>query len=189
MICWINRIYEFKVILVYFCLFTLTNKFVCFRGLLLWGFKYIVLLIIINYFNYDKMFVFFNSLGLMVYFNGFYSVSKDMSMRNFFTLVDKSEYFNSFKNWLKEKEDELEWFCGFSEAESLFYVSTKGALTFRIKLHWDDRRTLVYIQNLLSELADHVVGVIIDSKDQHESYYSIDKYEDLQEIIIPIFSQ
>lgn len=71
----------------------------------------------------------------------------------------------------------------------MFYVSTTGALSFIIKLHWDDRETLVYVQNLLSELAYRAVGVIVDSKNQHESYYTIDKYKDIQEIIIPIFSK
>ena len=52
-----------------------------------------------------------------------------------------------------KKEQELEWFCGFSEAESMFYISNTGALSFRIKLHWDDRGVLEYIKNLLSELA------------------------------------
>ena len=89
----------------------------------------------------------------------------------------------------KGKELELEWLSGFSEAESMFYISTKGALSFKIKLHWDDRQTLEYIKNLLSELANREIGVIVDSKDQHESYYIIAKFKDIQEILIPIFSK
>ena len=48
------------------------------------------------------------------------------------------------ETWLKGRcrEFELEWFSGFSEAESMFYISTTGALSFKIKLHWDDRQTL-----------------------------------------------
>ena len=33
------------------------------------------------------------------------------------------------------------------------------------------------------------VGVIIDSKNQHESYYMISKFQDILEILIPIFSK
>lgn len=91
--------------------------------------------------------------------------------------------------WLKEREKELEWFSGFSEAEAMFYISTTGALSFKIKLHWDDRQTLVYIKNLLSGLVNREVGVIVDSKNLHESYYIIAKFPDILEILIPIFSK
>ena len=93
------------------------------------------------------------------------------------------------ETWLKERELELEWFCGFSEAESMFYISTTGALSFKIKLHWDDRQTLEYIKNLLSELVNREVGVIVDSKNLHESYYIIAKFQDILEVLIPIFSK
>lgn len=96
------------------------------------------------------------------------------------TLVNSKE--------LKRRESELEWFCGFSEAESIFFISNSGALSFRIKLHRDDRESLVYIKNLLSELAKRDVGIIVDSKGDHESYYTISKFQDILEIIIPIFS-
>jgi hypothetical protein len=54
---------------------------------------------------------------------------------------------------LNNHKNELEWLSGFAEAESVFYISKTGTFTFRIKLHYDDRNTLVYIQNLLSKLA------------------------------------
>ena len=57
---------------------------------------------------------------------------------------------------LKKYEKCLEWLCGFSEAESLFFISRTGALSFRIKLHLDDRETLVYIKNLLSKLVNRL---------------------------------
>lgn len=56
-------------------------------------------------------------------------------------------------------------------------------------MHWDDRETLVYIKNLLSGLVNREIGVIIDSKNQHESYYDISKFQDLWDVIIPIFSK
>jgi hypothetical protein len=90
---------------------------------------------------------------------------------------------------LKNEKKELEWFVGFSEAESTFYISKKGDLKFKIKLHFDDRQTLVYIQKLLSRLANRTVGVIVDSKNYHESYYSVDKLQDIIDIINPIFSK
>lgn len=80
---------------------------------------------------------------------------------------------------LKKKANDLEWLCGFSEAESLFYISRSGVLSFIIKLHWDNRQTLVYIKNLLSELAKREIGVIIDSKNKHESYFTISKFQDI----------
>lgn len=89
----------------------------------------------------------------------------------------------------KERESELDWLSGFSEAESMFYISTTGALSFKIKLHWDDRETLVYIKTLLSGLANREVGVIVDSKNQHESYYIVAKFIDILEILIPLFSK
>lgn len=88
---------------------------------------------------------------------------------------------------LKNEEKELDWFSGFSEAESMFFISKDGYLKFKIKLHHDDRPTLVYIQKLLSRLANRTIGVIVDSKNDHESYYSIDKFQDIVEIINPIF--
>ena len=90
---------------------------------------------------------------------------------------------------LKIEEKELEWLSGFSEAESSFNISKKGALKFKIKLHCDDRQTLVYIQKLLNRLANRTIGVIVDSKNYHESYYSVDKLQDIIEIINPIFTK
>lgn len=108
--------------------------------------------------------------------------NKELQKRN--TAISQSE-----ETWLKERESELEWLSGFSEAESMFYISTTGALSFKIKLHWDDRQTLVYIKDLLSGLVNREVGVIVDSKNHHESYYIIAKFQDILEILIPIFSK
>lgn len=46
----------------------------------------------------------------------------------------------------------------------------------------------MYIKNLLSRLANRDVGVIVDSKNQHESYFSVDKFNDILGVIIPIFT-
>ncbi len=110
------------------------------------------------------------------------SINKVWQKRN--TAINHPE-----ETWLKEREFELEWFSGFSEAESMFFISTTGALSFKIKLHWDDRQTLEYIKNLLSGLVNREVGVIVDSKNLHESYYIIAKFQDILEILIPIFSK
>ena len=110
------------------------------------------------------------------------SINKVLQKQN--TNINQPE-----ETWLKERELELDWFSGFSEAESMFYISTTGALSFKIKLHWDDRQTLVYIKNLLSGLVNREVGVIVDSKNQHESYYIIAKFIDILEILIPLFSK
>nr|YP_009445546.1 LAGLIDADG endonuclease [Bipolaris cookei]ATV95709.1 LAGLIDADG endonuclease [Bipolaris cookei] len=110
------------------------------------------------------------------------SINKVLQKQN--TNINQSE-----ETWLKERELELDWFSGFSEAESMFYISTTGALSFKIKLHWDDRQTLVYIKNLLSGLVNREVGVIVDSKNQHESYYIVAKFIDILDILIPLFSK
>lgn len=47
---------------------------------------------------------------------------------------------------------------------------------------------MVYIKNLLSELSGRDVGIILDSKDQHESYFAVNRFRDIQEVIIPVFS-
>lgn len=109
-------------------------------------------------------------------------ISKIRQERN--TTITRAE-----ETWLKKKEFELEWFCGFDEAESMFFISTTGALSFRIKLHTDDRQALEYIKNLLSGLVNREVGVIGDSKNFFESYYTISKFQDILEILIPIFSK
>lgn len=70
----------------------------------------------------------------------------------------------------------------------MFSISKTGTLRFRIKLHYDDRDTLVYIKNLLSKLAKREIGVIVDSKNKHESYFSVDRFKDIVGVIIPIFS-
>ena len=106
------------------------------------------------------------------------------------TLINNLDNYNYLNNKiLEEREEELEWFVGFSEAESMFYISKLGALAFKIKLHWDDRNTLVYIKSLLSELAGRDVGIIIDSKDNQESYFNVGKFKDIQEILFPIFTK
>lgn len=110
--------------------------------------------------------------------------NKNLALQNRNIAINQSE-----EIWLKIREDELEWFCGFSEAESMFYISTTGALSFKIKLHWDDRQTLEYVKKLLSGIVNREVGVIVDSKNQHESYFIIAKYQDITEILIPIFSK
>ena len=61
-------------------------------------------------------------------------------------------------------------------------------MLFRSKLHRDDRGSLVYIKNLLSELAKREIGVIVDSGADHESYYTVSKFKDILNIIIPIFT-
>jgi hypothetical protein len=38
-------------------------------------------------------------------------------------------------------------------------------------------------------LVNREVGVIVDSKNLHESYYIIAKFQDILEILIPIFSK
>lgn len=110
------------------------------------------------------------------------SINKVWQTRN--TAINQPE-----ETWLKEREFELEWFSGFSEAESIFFISTTGALSLKIKLHWDDRQTLEYIKNLLSGLVNRELGVIVDSKNLYESYYIIAKFQDILEILIPIFSK
>lgn len=104
-------------------------------------------------------------------------------------LLSSPFLFNSLsEDVLKKKANDLEWFCGFSEAESMFFISSTGALSFRIKLHWDDKGSLVYIKNGLGELVGRDVGVIVDSKNDHPSYFTVAKFKDIKEILIPIFS-
>jgi hypothetical protein len=50
------------------------------------------------------------------------------------TLQNTQDNFSN-KIRLEEREQELEWFVGFSEAESMFFISKLGALSFKIKLH------------------------------------------------------
>jgi hypothetical protein len=38
-------------------------------------------------------------------------------------------------------------------------------------------------------LVNREVGIIVDSKNQHESYFMVSKFQDIQEIVIPIFNK
>lgn len=100
--------------------------------------------------------------------------------------------YNKSKNIIEEnlnkEKEELEWLCGFAEAESMFFISKTGAFNFKIKLHYDDRDTLLYIKKLLSIIANRDIGVIIDSANKHESYLTVDRFKDIYEVIIPIFT-
>ena len=80
---------------------------------------------------------------------------------------------------LNTEENQIEWFVGFSEAESTFSISSEGNLSFRINLHSDDRISLEYIKYLLRKLANRDIGSIVESRRVAESYYSI----------IPIFTK
>lgn len=133
---------------------------------------------------------------MKVYFKGISSsvdvnlgVASDGTSKTLLRKYHQNSYNFLNKKRLEEREKELEWFVGFSEAESVFFISKLGALSFKIKLHWDDRQTLLYIKNFLSELAGRDVGVIVDSKDKHESYFTVAKFKDIQEILIPIFTK
>ena len=79
-----------------------------------------------------------------MYLKGFsYSVDSNIGVTNgrCKTLLNILDSYNHLKpKLLEEREEELEWFLGFS---SRFFISKLGAL-FKIKLHWDDRQTLVY---------------------------------------------
>lgn len=137
---------------------------------------------------------FFNNLSLFfssLSFTGPQPIlAKEINSNTYDNNTKLADFFIKISDeMLNKRKLELEWLSGFVEAEGMFYVSTSGVLSFKIKLHWDDRETLKYIQDLLSELANRKVGVIIDSKDLHESYYSVSKFKDLYEIIIPIFSK
>ena len=55
-------------------------------------------------------------------------------------------------------------------------------------MHKDDLETLYYIQNLLSKLVNRKVGVIVESKTYNEVYFSVDKFQDILEVIIPVFN-
>ena len=90
---------------------------------------------------------------------------------------------------LKTAKQHLEWFVGFSEAEASFSISKEGNLSFRINLHSDDLISLKYIKNLLSKLSNRDIGIIVESKKVTESYYSINKFQDIYEVIIPIFNK
>lgn len=122
------------------------------------------------------------------FFSLFTTVSKGVTFSNNIAASGLSSELT--EKVLKNEEKELEWFSGFSEAESWFNISKKGDLKFKIKLHSDDRQTLVYIQKLLTRLAKgRKIGVITDSKNFHESYYSVNRFKDIIHIINPIFSK
>lgn len=75
------------------------------------------------------------------------------------TVVNKFNPIN-LDNLTQEDQNNLEWFCGFSEAEANFYISTTANLTIRIKLHIDDLNTLIFIQQMLSKLANRKIGLV-----------------------------
>jgi hypothetical protein len=72
---------------------------------------------------------------------------------------------------------------GFCDAEALFavyvYKSGLAKLSFRIALHKDDLAVLEFIQKELG------TGIILRSKDTY--VYYMQKYEDFESILFPIF--
>ena len=48
---------------------------------------------------------------------------------------------------------------------------------------------MVYIKILISRLANRDIGVILDIKNKHESYFSVDKFNDIFGVIIPTFTK
>lgn len=74
---------------------------------------------------------------------------------------------------------------GFSEAESNFYISTKGHLTFKIKLHIDDLATLIFNQEMLSKFCNRKVGVLRVLKTENACRLEISSLRDIIEVVIP----
>jgi hypothetical protein len=90
---------------------------------------------------------------------------------------------------LINNQKELEWFVGFSEAESLFYINPIGRLIFAISLHSDDLGALLYIQSLLSRIAKREIGRIEKKNTRNACSFTISKFIDIYEIILPIFNK
>ena len=133
------------------------------------------------------VFIFIVLIGLNFYNSVFLKPENCLKNNTINTSNQSENLILTEENFNKVKE-ELEWFSGFAEAKSMFFISNTGYLNFRIKLHYDDRDTLIYIKNLLSRIANRDIGVIVDSKDKHESYFSVDKFMDIYGVIIPIFT-
>ena len=133
------------------------------------------------------VFIFIVLIGLNFY-NSVFLKPENCLKNNTINTSNQSENLILTEENLNKVKEELEWLCGFAEAESMFFISNTGYLNFRIKLHYDDRDTLIYIKNLLSRIANRDIGVIVDSKDKHESYFSVDKFMDIYGVIIPIFT-
>ena len=116
-------------------------------------------------------------LGARVFYRYFDNKNKIITLQGL-----TSEILNAEKN-------KLEWFIGFTEAEGMFSIINEGNFSFRINLHSDDLISLEYIKNMLSKLANRDIGSIVKSKRVAESYYQIGKFQDIYEILIPIFTK
>ena len=107
------------------------------------------------------------------------------------------KYFkNIIRNYTKEnntnkkcklKNEFIEWFVGFTDAEGNFTISldnrykiTKFNFRFMIGLHIDDKPLLEFIKKNLG------VGYIHDNKDKTASYFIITNPYDLEFILFPI---
>lgn len=104
------------------------------------------------------------------------------------TVVNKFNPIN-LDNLTQEDQNNLEWFCGFSEAEANFYISTTANLTIRIKLHIDDLNTLIFIQQMLSKLANRKIGLVRVLASENACILQISTIRDIIEVIIPILTK
>jgi NADH:ubiquinone oxidoreductase subunit 3 (subunit A) len=123
---------------------------------------------------------------------------------NYFLFVKKQRFvkFNQIKFYstlslpasqpYKQKSDFLNWFSGFTDAEGHFSIvihrNKDVGFRFVIVLHLDDIEVLKYIKQELSSLANKEVGIIQISKTKNLVSYTIQKFDIIKELIIPIFN-
>lgn len=127
-------------------------------------------------FNYQNMYSIFNYIDL------FKKIIDD------FLNVIKSKAMNSsaYKTISNFKEVEfLQWFVGFSDAESSFIINTKNErevhFTFQITLHIDDVAVLYTIREILG------IGVV--SIKGNTGSYRISSFQVIMESLLPIFDK
>jgi NADH-ubiquinone oxidoreductase chain 3 len=92
----------------------------------------------------------------------------------------------------KDKSDFLNWFSGFTDAEGHFgiviYRNKDVGFRFIITLHLDDLEVLKYIKYELSSIIGKEVGLIYTSEIRKLVTYTIQDFNIIKELIIPIFN-
>lgn len=94
---------------------------------------------------------------------------------------------DQYQNLLFFSQEFIEWFVGFSDAESNFLVKINHSkkqvqLFFQIGLHLNDLSLLEFLKNKFN-----VGYVTIDKKKNNKANWVISSYNDINKIILPIF--
>jgi len=120
-------------------------------------------------------------------FSAIYNKNSDKSKSDNFVLADVSHNFGEGKHPVpvREKDDFLFWFSGFTDAEGNFLITLDRSFVkfrFKISLHIDDIEVLNTIKSQLN------IGRVTVEISRDRCSFIVEKYADIRNVICPIFN-